>query len=205
MRFHLTQSSVTYSSPQAANTLTYTLPSSDYIRCDSRVEFASTTNGGCVHTDFTLKFTLYRSEVPEVAAHIDAAQETLIGRPGSIFGNALYRLTEYYDPVAFKANKDRTLVVATCQDKFGPPQAGMDCDEYPFASTYEGGFGWDPRLPNKNFSVRYVNFSQNRSAGGQLAAWLTANRVLDGQFGDGGAPILDPFYVVITNSRPLPR
>ncbi|WP_425574852.1 NucA/NucB deoxyribonuclease domain-containing protein [Streptantibioticus ferralitis] len=46
--------------------------------------------------------------------------------------------------------------------------------EYPFASSWEGaGVG------DGNFFVRYVNASQNRSAGGSLVVWYGKDRILN--------------------------
>ncbi|MFE4415882.1 NucA/NucB deoxyribonuclease domain-containing protein [Streptomyces sp. NPDC056821] len=52
---------------------------------------------------------------------------------------------------------------------------GYQCDEFPFASVKEGaGVG------DGNFSVRMVPGTVNGSAGGKLAAWYNADRILDG-------------------------
>jgi hypothetical protein len=57
----------------------------------------------------------------------------------------------------------------------------LDCDEYPFASTYEGaGSGGD-------FSVRGISRSDNRLAGTRLGDWYNTFRILDRQ----------PFYVAV--------
>lgn len=49
------------------------------------------------------------------------------------------------------------------------------CDEYPFAATWEGG----TRLPEGQRGVAVVPAGENRSQGGRLNAFYLANRVLD--------------------------
>lgn len=61
--------------------------------------------------------------------------------------------------------------------------SGLECDEYPFASTGEGSDKGDNR-----YSVRLIDGKDNRAGGGLLDAMYTINRVLDG----------DAFYVKIT-------
>ncbi|MER5934982.1 NucA/NucB deoxyribonuclease domain-containing protein [Streptomyces sp. NPDC002054] len=61
---------------------------------------------------------------------------------------------------------------------------GLECDEYPFASTKEGSLAGDSR-----FSVRLIDGKDNNFGGQRINEMYSANRVLDG----------DPFYVKITN------
>ncbi len=61
---------------------------------------------------------------------------------------------------------------------------GLQCDEYPFASTKEGSTKGDNR-----FSVRLIDGTDNRKGGERLNEMYTLNRVLDG----------DPFYLKITD------
>jgi hypothetical protein len=66
----------------------------------------------------------------------------------------------------------------------------LDCDEYPFASTYQGG-----TRSGINLSVCPLGYSSNRSAGTQLKNFYATNRVLDGE----------PFKVKIDPAgQPLP-
>jgi hypothetical protein len=60
----------------------------------------------------------------------------------------------------------------------------LRCDEYPFASTYEGSL-----KGNNRFSVRLIESTDNEAGGRMLDSMYIANRVLDG----------DPFYVKITS------
>ncbi|WOT40573.1 NucA/NucB deoxyribonuclease domain-containing protein [Streptomyces coeruleorubidus] len=54
-----------------------------------------------------------------------------------------------------------------------PP--GKSCDEYPFASTWQGA-----KYGNGKFSRRMVNAKQNTDAGKALKGFYTYSRVLEG-------------------------
>jgi hypothetical protein len=108
--------------------------------------------------------------------------------PGASAGDPLHRL--YFDTTRRRQNRE-TFAVPVCQQQWpGYPELSQDCDEYPFASTYEGAarhlyqnvpYGW--------FSVRPILFSDNQTAGQRLGTWYGADRILDG----------DAFYVRITS------
>ncbi len=56
------------------------------------------------------------------------------------------------------------------------------CDEYPFASSREGG----THLPAKQREITWVKVQENKSQGGRITAWRGQMHVMDG----------DPFYVI---------
>ncbi|MEU0861032.1 NucA/NucB deoxyribonuclease domain-containing protein [Streptomyces griseofuscus] len=56
------------------------------------------------------------------------------------------------------------------------------CDEYPFASSHEGG----THLPAKQREITWVKVQENKSQGGRITAWRGKMHVMDG----------DPFYVI---------
>ncbi|MGQ5640796.1 MULTISPECIES: NucA/NucB deoxyribonuclease domain-containing protein [unclassified Streptomyces] len=82
-----------------------------------------------------------------------------------------------------------------------PRPAGQECDEYPFAATYEGAAKWfyekgsDPNA----FSVKLVDASQNGRAGNEVNKQFFWNyRVLDpGYDADFHPTDLDSFYMKI--------
>lgn len=111
------------------------------------------------------------SPVQEVAQHIADAQAA--GQPGAPGTPALQRLMS-----KAAADKNRGIV---CPPSF-PRGTGQQCDEYPFASTYQGGTGADPRA---------LDATQNRSAGGTLSQFYRKSRLLD----------TDPFYVQIDDTQ----
>jgi hypothetical protein len=64
---------------------------------------------------------------------------------------------------------------AVCNRKItGPPPKGKSCDEYPFASTYEGG----TTLSKANRGWAWVPASEQNRQGGLLTGFYNANRVL---------------------------
>jgi Deoxyribonuclease NucA/NucB len=107
--------------------------------------------------------------------------------PGASAENPLHRL--YHDTTRRRQNREG-FAVPVCEQQWpGYPELSQDCDEYPFASTYEGAarhlyedvpYGW--------FSVRPILFSDNQTAGSRLGTWYGADRILDG----------DAYYVRIT-------
>ncbi|MFF2937941.1 NucA/NucB deoxyribonuclease domain-containing protein [Streptomyces mirabilis] len=56
------------------------------------------------------------------------------------------------------------------------------CDEYPFASTYEGGTA----LPAAQREITWVKVNENKAQGGRITAWRGQMHVMDH----------DPFYVI---------
>ncbi|WP_442978775.1 NucA/NucB deoxyribonuclease domain-containing protein [Rhodococcoides kroppenstedtii] len=65
------------------------------------------------------------------ATHIQRAQQS--GLPGAPGGTPLRRTT---DSAQVQANRN-----STCNTIPGPRPTAIDCDEYPFASTQQGGLG----------------------------------------------------------------
>ncbi|MFG2129319.1 NucA/NucB deoxyribonuclease domain-containing protein [Streptomyces sp. NPDC048751] len=102
---------------------------------------------------------------PEVAKHIKDAQATdLPGKYGTT--NYLTRLT---DRRKIKENREKA-----CPSSL-PRPAGKSCDEYPFASTWQGA-----KYGGGRFSRRMVNARQNTNAGKALKGLYTYSRVLEG-------------------------
>ncbi|WP_254711040.1 NucA/NucB deoxyribonuclease domain-containing protein [Streptomyces lunaelactis] len=100
--------------------------------------------------------------------------------PGQSVDAPLHRL--YLDAQRRKDNRAKAL--SNCRRYFGPDytQGGKDCDEYPFATTYEGAAqaDHDPHAEKLNFSVLPVDSTQNQNAGRMLGQFLTRNRIIDG-------------------------
>lgn len=78
---------------------------------------------------------------------------------------------------------NRAEVRRTCLDIWGDYDGSqLNCDEYPFASTYEGAAFGDDR-----YSARLIDAADNQEAGRRLGQIFRQNRILDG----------DSFYVRI--------
>ncbi|MFJ5819306.1 NucA/NucB deoxyribonuclease domain-containing protein [Streptomyces sp. NPDC093108] len=156
------------------------------VRMDSSAYVGS--SGGAIFTDpFPLMW--YQISSPdhgEVAQHIRDAQTnpastfpTKAGKqiPGAVSSRKpLHRAVDVvWDLESSQRVRDnRTNRTAACAalSPTGTP-AGKDCDEYPFASVWEGaGVG------DNNFSVRYVDSAQNNNAGNELGTWYQNQRIL---------------------------
>ncbi|MFE9647156.1 NucA/NucB deoxyribonuclease domain-containing protein [Streptomyces sp. NPDC006365] len=127
----------------------------------------------------------------EVALHIDDAinrpERTLPVNPnkkvpGTSPSDPLHRLYELYEPDRYEENRANAIAECVAAD---PDYAskGLDCDEYPFASTFEGTAraDYEEGYPQKNWSARALGLSSNRSAGAQLNTYYQRNRILHGE------------------------
>ncbi|MFB6626320.1 NucA/NucB deoxyribonuclease domain-containing protein [Streptomyces sp. NPDC056374] len=87
--------------------------------------------------------------------------------------------------------KNRKAANDTCVDVWGPYDgAKLNCNEYPFASTYEGAVKGDRR-----YSARLIDADDNQKVGRELnSQFYTVNRVLDN----------DAFYVAADGDPSLP-
>lgn len=167
------------------------------IRCDS--EPGLRNKSGCVFRDTRPVWSVRNNA--DFAAHVRRAQQTNL--PGAKGGTPLTRITSESDIAANRRG--------SCGHVTGPRPTGMDCDEYPFASTDQGGRnGGQGRtfancaVPQHNginqmtpgdmstvggYSVCLIDSGQNRSAGGQLSWFYAKNRIR----------AYDPFYVYAGN------
>ena len=86
-------------------------------------------------------------------------------------------------------------MVAECRRLYGDnytqrPDGGTnDCDEYPFASTYQSA-NYDTIGTAATWAVMPVLSTHNQSAGSILGNWYRSDHLLDG----------DNFYVSIINA-----
>lgn len=158
-----------------------------YVRYDSAGSGGMKAQG-TVFTDATVVYSLSLSDptVQETARHIDDALHhpertfpSILGKnvPGETL--PLHRLT---DPTRMSANSDAAK--ATCLAVWGPYDGTqLNCDEYPFQSSYEGAAAGD-----NQYSARLIDAADNQAAGRALLATYNTNRILDD----------DPFHVQIT-------
>jgi hypothetical protein len=124
--------------------------------------------------------------VPESARHIDDALHhpertfpSFVGKniPGESV--PLHRLTNTTQQAA-----NNTAAVNTCISVWGQYNGSLlNCDEYPFKTTYEGA-----AKGNGDYSARLIDAADNQAAGTLLGVFYNANRILD----------MDPFYAETT-------
>lgn len=172
------------------------------VRCDNSV--AKSASRGCVFPNAAAVFVqkLSGDGVDENSAHIAEAIER--GAPGGfrmkqgfraiaadeVRGAALHR-TQI--DVVRRANRSASCeransvinsilrMSASCPNG---ASASCDCDEYPFASTYEGGFFVMPNIPGEaapnTVSAKYILRSHNRNSGSELGNdFYLKQRVID--------------------------
>ncbi|MBH1938930.1 hypothetical protein I5Q34_32515 [Streptomyces sp. AV19] len=117
--------------------------------------------------------------------------------PGGSVQDPLHRL--FHNKKQRDANRSRAI--ATCVKYWGKdytkdprnPTVKRECDEYPFASTYEGAAKKVGGKYADNFSARPIRDSENRAGGLLLSGFMTKNRIIDSQ----GAKDYDAYYVVV--------
>ncbi|MGW5211470.1 NucA/NucB deoxyribonuclease domain-containing protein [Streptomyces sp. NPDC004051] len=144
---------------------------------------------GTVFTKARVELVMSQKDpaVNESALHIYDAlnrpERTFPSWPGKTVPGAKEPLHRLVNQTKIDENREKSI--RECKKVWGDyAGSGLQCDEYPFASTKEGSTKGDNR-----FSVRLIDGPDNRKGGERLAAMYTINRILDG----------DPFHVKITN------
>ncbi|MFE6684282.1 hypothetical protein [Streptomyces sp. NPDC057729] len=100
--------------------------------------------------------------------------------PGDTIDQPLTRL--YLDKK--RHDRNRAVAVRECKRYWGDnyTDGGKECDEFPFASTYEGSAieEYDVHVERNNYSAMPLDGTQNGAAGNLLAGFYTNNRMIDG-------------------------
>lgn len=151
------------------------------VRCDgsTRGGFGtSVPTPACIFAGVVPIWMLSKSDpdIGQVAQHIyDAINSPNSTMPPDPSGNKYipYNLTRTVDQNLIDAQRRRA--VYQCRKWFDSPLTDESCDEYPFASTYEGSFN----DPETNYSVRFLDALQNSTEGGRRGAWYLADRILE--------------------------
>ncbi|HZM76340.1 MAG TPA: hypothetical protein VFC19_11465 [Candidatus Limnocylindrales bacterium] len=167
-------------------------------RCDDALPGSGP---GCVQSSFRPHLALDKPNYPNYREHIRIAQMP-VGGPQP---NLLNRTTN----VALMAANRNVSCPPSSPTYPRPP--GYECDEYPFASTYQGAAGlvgegfnlkvsnritnidcrvtWLPtqaQTPHRGFSPCMIPADENSLGGGELGEFYRKNRIIDG----------DPFTVL---------
>ncbi|MFF5131828.1 RICIN domain-containing protein [Streptomyces syringium] len=82
-------------------------------------------------------------------------------------------------------DRNRTVAIQNCKRYYGDDYSDnqtKDCDEFPFASTYEGAAQseFNPEARRNNFSVLPVISRQNQDAGIILKSFMMSHRIIEG-------------------------
>ena len=136
-------------------------------RCDDKLRPKGKGQGpGCVFPSAKPTLTTM-TQLTNIAINIRNIQGAsgAYGKPGG--GHPLHR--EFSEA---KKNANRRAV---CPRRPPAGQAGKSCDEYPFASSKEGG----TKLRPPNRGIAWVPVSEQQSQGGLLRGFYWANRMLD--------------------------
>lgn len=130
-----------------------------------------------------LQYSLSEPAMNEAAQHYKDAMEnpgsTVPPKankqiPGAEDKLPLHRLTRKHHLKEYNQNRNKTR--SACEKWLPNKPKDTECDEFPFASTWEGAaFAYD------NFSVRRIAKDDNNAAGRWLGAWYAYDRILDGK------------------------
>ncbi|MEV5749447.1 NucA/NucB deoxyribonuclease domain-containing protein [Actinoallomurus sp. NPDC052308] len=166
------------------------------IRCDSESYIGST--GGCVHymgqSAIPIYYISYTGPYAGVAAN-DLYGET-VGDPVNHYGNIQYGhpLTRE-DPGVADDHRDS---ICTSSIKNKASALGLSCDEYPYASSEQGGSG------NPRFSCAFVPGPENTNQGSDLNShFYIPNRILPALHETTYIPG-DAFWVWVTDAPASP-
>ncbi len=110
--------------------------------------------------------------------------------PGQTAKDPLHRTVS-----AARIDKNRAAAVKQCKRYWGANYTDggkKECDEYPFASTYERAAEnySDPEVTKFNFSAKPIATEDNQAGGSILKSFYAKNRIIDG--------LDDAFIVKIT-------
>lgn len=103
--------------------------------------------------------------------------------PGAEPVDPLYRLAKAAGASQLaRYNANRSVVRRYCTGGDVPGGgSGKDCDEYPFASSYQGAARsqYEGDEYKNDYTVRYISRIENQEAGRRLGAWYENDRILD--------------------------
>lgn len=167
------------------------------VRCDSEtyiggegcVYYMGTASAATLYLDYSVadpKYGDYR-EVVKNDLYGMVVRDNLKHYGDIQYGNPLHRT----DPTTQKQNHDSICTKAI----LAKAPAGMQCDEWPYASSEEGG------SKNPRYSCAFLPEAQNRAHGQALNNTLyKANRILP-SLNEGGQYIQgDPYWVWVLNA-----
>jgi hypothetical protein len=151
------------------------------VRCDAATR-GGFTKPACIFGGVQPFWSLDRNDqqIGEVAEHIWKAQNT----PNSTLPPP-YQGANKIIPATLSRTTDQSLIDAQrnratyqCRKWIVPVPADESCDEYPFASTYEGSLN----EPENDYSVEAVNKDHNSLEGSRRGTWYTVDRILEGDY-----------------------
>jgi hypothetical protein len=161
-----------------------------WTRCDSApyIQVGGVTyTSGCVFSYTNPFWTVSKTADPRISESAQHWYDAFV-YPGTTaptkltklipgkYGTSNFMHRLYYNSTRIRANGDAAK--KTC-DVYFPFQTGgttkHDCDEIPFARTYEGA-----SVGDNNYSAYPVLSTDNQLSGSFWGAWLSQDRILDG-------------------------
>lgn len=167
-------------------------PPVDFGTSRSRYDSASYVGAakGAVFPEYKMTFTVDVNDPSqdESAQHILDAQEnpsrTFPSWVGKSVPGKTEPLTRLYTSDGKLKDSNRTKSIATCRTIWGDYDGEVQqCDEYPFASTYQGAATGAPEPSDlQRYSVRVIDGDDNVHVGRDMLEnnFYKTNRVLDG-------------------------
>jgi hypothetical protein len=167
-----------YQNPNTTGTTPLTVGPTVDIRCDSAAYFAP-TKGGCAYPSFVDNIFDVSAANPKIAP----AAEFMADAQNEITNHAGQPSSD--TPLQRTTNKDikKDNREVACKGVTSKP--GNSCDEYPFATTYQGA----AQVPVGDWKSKSLKASANSLVGSYLSTFVLKNRIMDG----------DPYYVNITS------
>ncbi|GAB6898385.1 NucA/NucB deoxyribonuclease domain-containing protein [Kineosporia succinea] len=139
-------------------------------RCDRQL--TSNTAGGCVFHQVRPVLTSMQA-LPEISKNIARIQAAGKKHYGSRkLSKGRHPLTRLTNEEARRANRE----LACPASRRDAAPAGMQCDEYPFASTRQGA----ANVPTSEWGWAYVPAGENIRQGGLVNKFYSKNRILRG-------------------------
>jgi hypothetical protein len=140
------------------------------IACAASIAGTAVSGPVCGGTPIPILFAS-AIRTPDIAEHILRSQAS--GRPRLLSRTVL--------PPLIASNRSYAYLSCSLGTNRVAPDSGSSCDEYPYASTYEGGL---------EASVRRVPLWEQYVQGGELAVFFTYCGI------PGDAPVMNEFVVI---------
>jgi hypothetical protein len=172
--------------PKAKTSYKYTFSKPGYLpgsvsyasatyRCDNYYGSSRTNRSGCAFPDAPTAVSMVG------LARISEGIRNLRARGGH-YGDPNGGKPLHWMINKTQENKNRAAVCPRSAPADMKRVGRTSCDEYPFASSHEGG----TQLPANQRTITWVKVQENKSQGGRITAWRGQMHVMD----------RDPFYVI---------
>lgn len=180
------------------------------VRCDSLTNVTRSQKPGCVYHWYTPVYEVdYTGPMKNIAQNIHFGQQQLRSHPGLAGkGQPLVRGPAKYTYKGVEKEFSRWSREVSCAGSITRPP-GQTCDEYPFASTWNGAHwvaadAWTCRFVPKAEQDYQSKDIQNFTDDNRL--WRNPDRKTPEPSGPNGGPggLMGSFWVTVTNAPSTP-